>query len=371
MRISPVSAFGLARAPWNDGFLGPIKAIAQQVFLIYPNIKDMKKTTQTIGIDISKLTIDVHIRTLNLHKQFSNDSKGFKRMICWVTKQKVTLDQTLFCFEHTGWYCLQLSYFLYEQSYSYSCVNPIEIKRSMGLKRGKSDKADAFEIAHYAWLRREELSLSKPPAKNLIELQRMMSLREQLVKQQTASKNLLKGMQTLVKDAKTDVSMTILKENIDQLKKQILSVEKAMNQLIKEDQQMLSTYKLSRSVKGVGMILAIQIILHTHNYTRFKNYRQFACYCGLVPYPYQSGTSIRGRNKVHPISDRKMKSLLSMSAISAIQHDSELKAYYQKKIEEGKPKMVVINIIRNKIVSRVFATVKRGTPYVELNKFSA
>ena len=66
-----------------------------------------------------------------------------------------------------------------------------------------------------------------------------------------------------------------------------------------------------------------------------------------------------------------MKSLLSMSAIIAIQHDKELKVYYQKRVEEGKPKMVVLNIIRNKIVSRVFATVYRGTPYVEINKFLA
>lgn len=66
-----------------------------------------------------------------------------------------------------------------------------------------------------------------------------------------------------------------------------------------------------------------------------------------------------------------MKSLLTMSAISAIQADKELKQYFKKRIEEGKPKMVVLNIIRNKIVSRIFATVKRGTPYVEMYKFAA
>lgn len=207
----------------------------------------------------------------------------------------------------------------------------------MGLRRGKSDKADAWEIASYVWLRREELVPSTPPAKKLIELQRMMSLREQLVKQLTASKNLYK----------------------------------AMNELIKQDETMITNYRLSKTVKGVGMVLAIQMLLHTHNYTRFESSRQFSAYCGLVPYPYQSGTSIHGRHKIHGISDKKMKSLLSMSAISAIQHDKELKLYYQKRVEEGKPKMVVLNIIRNKIVSRVFATVQRGTPYVEINKFYA
>ena len=331
----------------------------------------MKKVTQTIGIDVSKLTLDVMVRTTNVHKQFSNDAKGFKQIITWLSKQKINLEQSLFCFEHTGWYCLMLSYFLYENHHAYCCINAIEIKRSMGLKRGKSDKADAWEIANYAWLRRDELVPSVPPAKKLIELQRMMSLREQLVKQQTASKNLLKGMIDITLDQLNDVSMGILKENIADLEKQIATTEKAMNELIKEDKTMITNYKLSKTVKGVGLVLAVQMLLHTHNYTRFESSRQFAAYCGLVPYPYQSGTSIKGRNKVHPISDRKMKSLLSMSAISAIQHDKELKVYYQKRVEEGKPKMVVLNIIRNKIVSRVFATVNRGTPYVEINKFLA
>lgn len=331
----------------------------------------MKNVRQTVGIDVSKLTLDVYIKTIKVHHQFTNDAKGFNQLISWLKKQKVTLEETLFCFEHTGWYCLLLSYFLYEKQYAYCCVNAIEIKRSMGLKRGKSDKADAWEIANYAWLRREELEPSTPPAKKLIELQRMMSLREQLVKQLTASKNLYKGMQELVTDEVNDASIIILKENMAQLNNQIATTEKAINELIKQDDTMITNYKLSKTVKGVGMVLAVQILLHTHNYTRFESSRQFASYCGLVPYPYQSGTSIHGRNKIHPISDRKMKSLLSMSAISAIQHDSELKLYYQKRVEEGKPKMVVLNIIRNKIVSRVFATVNRGTPYVEINKFYA
>ncbi|MCX6172726.1 MAG: IS110 family transposase [Flavobacterium sp.] len=331
----------------------------------------MKNLTQTIGIDVSKLTLDIYVRTTSVHKQFSNDNKGFKQLISWLSKQKVNLDQTLFCFEHTGWYCLLLSYFLYENNYRYCCINAIEIKRSMGLRRGKSDKADAWEIANYAWLRRDELVPSTPPAKKLIELQRMMSLREQLVKQLTASKNLYKGMASIVENETNDVSMLILKENMAQLNNQITTTEKVMNELIKQDETMTTNYKLSKTVKGVGMVLAVQMLLHTHNYTRFESSRQFSAYCGLVPYPYQSGTSIHGRNKIHPISDRKMKSLLSMSAISAIQHDKELKLYYQKRVEEGKPKMVVLNIIRNKIVSRVFATVNRGTPYVEINKFYA
>lgn len=331
----------------------------------------MKNVEESAGIDVSKLTIDVHLYKKNKHHQFVNKNNGFKEMLQWIKKEGLELEKVLFCFEHTDWHCLKLSFFRHELSLKYTCVNPIEIKRSIGLKRAKTDKDDAGYLAHYAWLRREEIKQSVPPSQNIIELQRMMSLREQLVKHTVSLKNLRTGMLQLVKDRSSDTAVLILDKTIGELEQQTKMIEKEMELLIKADEDLKENYLLSKTVKGVGKILAVQMLIHTHNYTRFMSWRQFSSYCGLVPYPYQSGTSIKGRNKIHPISDRKMKSLLSMSAISAIRCDKELKMYYEQRVEEGKPKMVVINIIRNKIVSRIFSTVKRGTPYVELNQFVA
>ena len=63
-----------------------------------------------------------------------------------------------------------------------------------------------------------------------------------------------------------------------------------------------------------------------------------------------------------------MKVLLNLAASSAIQCDPELKKYYHNRIANGKSKMSTLNIVRNKIVYRVFAVVKRGTPYVPFYK---
>lgn len=333
-------------------------------------INESKQFSESVGIDVSKLTLDVFLYNKKVHRQFANSFKGFAAMQKWIISL-VSTDQVIYCFEHTGWYCLQLSHFLHGQSAFYCCINPLEIKRSMGLKRGKTDKTDSYEIARFAWLRKEELECSLPMPLKLIELQRLMSLREQLVKQSTALKNLEKGMISVMEKLNDDLSIATIKDSLNYINLQIKKVEKAMESLIKLDVKMCLNYKLAKSVKGVGKILAIQMLLHTHNFTRFKEWRAFSAYCGLVPYPFQSGTSINGRKKTHAICDVKMKSLLSMSAISAVQHDAELRIYYQKRVSEGKPKMVALNIIRNKIVSRIFATVKRGTPYVDLNKFAA
>lgn len=332
----------------------------------------MENVKESIGIDVSKKTLDVYLHHKQQHKQFSNDEAGYRRILSWIRAKGLDLNLSVICFEHTGWYCIQLSYFLNRKKLRYCCINPMEIKRSMGLKRGKTDKADSKEIARYAWLHREEIVLSVPPPEKLIDLQRMMSFREQLAKQLRALKCLQKGMDVLTgPKAADDIAQEMLAETINHLEHQMKRLEKEMVELIKTDSQLLKHYKLSKSVKGVGLVLAIQMLIHTHNYSRFASWRQFSCYCGLVPFPHQSGTSINGRMRIHPISDRKMKSLLSMSAISAIQHDSELKQYYQKRVGEGKPKMVVLNIIRNKLVSRIFATVNRGTPYQELNQVAA
>ncbi len=334
-------------------------------------IKELKQFSESVGIDVSKLTLDVFLYNKKKHRQFSNSPKGFILMQKWIKSEVSCESDLIYCFEHTGWYCILLSHFLHEQSLFYCCINPLELKRSMGFKRGKTDKTDSFEIARFAWLRKEELVPSVPMSMKLIELQRLMSVREQFVKQSTALKNLEKGLLVTIENRASDIGLKVIRQSIVQLEQQVGKVEKAMEELIKTESDMKTNYQLSKSVKGVGKILGIQMLLHTHNFTRFEEWRQFSAYCGLVPYPFQSGTSINGRRKIHAISDVKMKSLLSMSAISAIQHDSELKLYYQKRVEEGKPKMVVLNIIRNKIVSRIFATVKRGTPFVELSKFAA
>jgi hypothetical protein len=60
-----------------------------------------------------------------------------------------------------------------------------------------------------------------------------------------------------------------------------------------------------------------------------------------------------------------MKTLLTQSAKTAIQHDKELKDYYQRRTEMGKSKLSTINVVRNKIIQRMFAVIKRQTPFVE------
>ena len=158
---------------------------------------------------------------------------------------------------------------------------------------------------------------------------------------------------------------------IANLSKQIDTINTAMQAIINDSNELKETYKLVTSVKGIGMQTAIMMIVFTDNFSKFENWRKFASYCGIAPFPYQSGTSIKGRTKVSHLANKKLKAIINMCAISAIQHNPEMKLYYQKRVLEGKSKMSTVNIIRNKLIARVFAVVKRKTPYVDILKYAA
>lgn len=111
--------------------------------------------------------------------------------------------------------------------------------------------------------------------------------------------------------------------------------------------------------------------MYTRNFTCFENWRKLACYSGMAPFEYSSGSSVRGRTKVSPIADKKLKSILTLGVMAAIKHDQQIKTYYQRKVKEGKNKMLVINAIRCKIINRVFAVINSPPPFVDTYKFAA
>ena len=127
----------------------------------------------------------------------------------------------------------------------------------------------------------------------------------------------------------------------------------------------MENFYLLQSIKGVGKVVTLAVIIKTHNFTRFDNARKFACFCGTAPFEHSSGTSIKKKSRVSHLADKQMKSLLDLSAKSAIQYDKELREYYLKRTEAGKSKMSTINVVRNKILYRMFAVIKRQTPFLE------
>jgi transposase len=111
-------------------------------------------------------------------------------------------------------------------------------------------------------------------------------------------------------------------------------------------------------------VTAINLMVYTNGFTVLKDTRKLACYCGVAPFEYSSGSSIRGKTKVHFMANKKLKCNLHMASLSAVKLDAGLKAYYERKVAEGKNKMSVLNAVKNKLLARVIAVVNKGEEYV-------
>lgn len=137
-------------------------------------------------------------------------------------------------------------------------------------------------------------------------------------------------------------------------------IEKEMENIIKNEPDLKRNYDLLLSVKGVGTVNAIAMIIHTNNFESFENARKYACYVGVAPFGSTSGTSIKGKPHV-----------CSIGARSARIHDPQMKEYFERKTAQGKEFGVVMNAIKYKLIQRMFAVVKRGTPFVQLQTYKS
>ena len=329
--------------------------------------------TNFVGIDVSKLTIDAHLRERNAHKTFSNNTKGYIALLTWAKRllKTATLTDTLICFEHTGLYSIGLAIFLQEEKIMFAMIPPLEIKRSLGMHRGKSDVIDAKRIADHAWLHKETIKPSVLPAKSILELQMLLTLRNRLVCDRGSFEATSKEQRLTLNLPKEHDMLVVYKSMIDHLTSQIKKLEAQIHTIIDSNADLKNTYDLLTSMKGIGLVIAANMITSTHNFSRFTNWRKFACYIGTAPFEHSSGSSIRGKTQVSPLANKTLKKLLHLAAISAIIHNKELKVYYLRRISEGKSKMSTINILRNKIIARMFAVINRQSGYVELAKFAA
>ena len=332
----------------------------------------MKIFLETIGIDVSKKWIDVHIYHANCHKVFDNNLEGFIAMLVWISeKTTAEKNQRLFCLEHTGIYSELLVEWLSDTNESFAVVPGLDIKKSLGIVRGKNDKVDAKRIANYAWEKKDKLTLSEKTPNDLSKIKRLNTLRKRIVKIKTGFKANYSEFKTLLSEKENKILFKVHKHLIKVLDAQEKEIDVEIEKLIKANEFYKKQYDNICSIKGVGPQTAILAIILTGGFTKFKTWREFASYSGIAPFSNSSGTSYKGKTKISHIANKEMKSLFDLCARSAIVHNPEMKIYYNNRIEMGKNKKSTRNIIRNKICSRIFAVVKRDSPYINITKYAA
>lgn len=327
----------------------------------------MNVQTYFVGVDVSKETLDFVLvkEGKNLsHSKIGNTTKEIKHLYnLWKKQFFIQETEVLVCMEHTGVYCYPLLDFL-QTAQSKICVeNSYTIKHSQGLQRGKNDKIDAERIAMFAWKNRDTLTDWKAPKPSVKKLKQLLSVRKCLI---SSKKKLHLSVQETGKYVDKQTANELknsCSKSVKALTLDIKNLESKMMDMIELDLELLRQFNILVSVEGVGKITAFMFIVTTNAFTNFTDAKKYACYAGVVPFEYSSGTSIRGRNKVSNFANKEMKTALHLCALSLIQSKGELGEYFRRKVAEGKNKMSVINAMRNKIVLRAFACVKSDRLY--------
>lgn len=310
-----------------------------------------------VGIDVSKLWLDIAIyqpsEGIVYRKQISNTIKEIRQFLKDVLAEKKSSQKDfLFCLENTGNYSHAFLKTSTLMQFNVWMELPIQIKRSIGMVRGKTDQWDAERIAQYAYRFQDKAVLWQPTDKTLLELKELQTKRNLLVKSQSQ----------FSQENKKD---PVFKKPLAALKQAIQAIEEKMEKLITNDNRFKQQFELLKTVPGIGRQTAIALILTTKGFTRLTEIRKLSCYAGLAPFPYRSGSSVRGKTKISKMGDMKLKALISLSAWNAIRAIPALKDYYQRKIKEGKEKLSAINAVRNKLIAIALAVVKRNTPFVK------
>jgi transposase len=323
--------------------------------------------TYFIGTDVSKNELDFAVmcgKALLFHKEIANTEQAINLFIKELIKLPgFKMENAVFCMEHTGIYNHHLLVYLHKKKANIWLESAIQIKRSLGNIRGKNDKVDAIRIADYAYTKRDKVRLWTPKRDIIQQLANLTATRSRLIEAKKLLKTPLQEQGNFSTKKVSKQSTAVCIRTLKAIDADLDRAEKAIDELIAKDVELKRLFGLVSSVTGIGKLTAAQILITTNEFKDINNPKQYACYAGVAPFIEESGI-FKGKGRVSHMANKKVKTLLHMSAIVAIQYNQDLKQYYERKVnEQKKNKMSVINAVRNKLILRIFACVNHNSPY--------
>ena len=254
--------------------------------------------------------------------------------------------------------------------------------------RGQNDKADAKNIALYAYRHQDRLGqrhrIYQPTSPTFSKLKAMLKYRDKLLKIKLQLNNEVgeyKSM-ALASDENSSTEMQAIAEMKEAINEKIvIEIEKSIKQceshlkiLVKEDQRIKQRFDLITTVEGVSLLSGVYFIVATNNFKSITSSRKLACHIGIAPFQKVSGCSIKVNKGVSHFCDKLGKKMITNSTGCAIRRYGGLspdsyRDYYERKLAEGVPEGRVLNACKNKLLHRIFAVVKSGKPYDKFHEW--
>jgi transposase len=312
---------------------------------------------QIYGIDLANEKFDVNYsdsKGKEYHKIVKNNYSSICRFLDLLPKE------VILCAEYTGVYGELLTFLANTSNITLCLIPGYEIKHSLGLIKGKSDKIDSARIREYGERFTDRLKPVKLCSESMTELKELHSLRAQLVKER---KMILCHSETKKhKPFNSVFAKNITKRSIEHLKHSIESIEDEILTIIQSDNELLENFDLVSSIKGVGHVTTCELIIKTENFTKLKTARKAASFAGVCPFPNSTGKMV-GRRKTNKMSDKNLRSLLHLCGRSAVLYNKEFKHYFENKKREGKHYYIIMNNVSNKLLRVVYSIIESRIPY--------
>jgi len=299
----------------------------------------------SVGIDTGKTQLDFHVRPLDQAFSVANSVAGVKEAIKCLER----LQPTRIVIEATG--RLELLFVVAAQKarLPVTVANPKHVRRfaqALG-KLAKTDRLDAEVIAHYGEAVKPEPTELKPENVRLIS--DLLARRSQLLAFSTQEKNRLSILPKAL-----HVS---LKRHLKQLQAEVKRVEIQLDKLIDLAPEWQQKRDLLMSVNGVGKVLTYTLLSDLPELGQL-NRKEIAALVGVAPMNRESG-SYNGKRHIRG-GRAKIRTVLFMAIMSAVQSNPMLKAKYQQLKAAGKPPKVALVACMRKLLTILNVMMKNG-----------
>ena len=292
---------------------------------------------------------------------FANSADGFQALLDWLQQHDCAPSQTILCMEATGVYGEALAYYVVVHHWPLAVEPPLKVKRAFATHGHKTDAVDSQQIAEYACRFVDELTRWQPRAEVLEQITVLLTTREQFTVQRTAHLNALTALKR--KPVHTPVAELAHEQAVAQLKAHLQTIEAEIKRLIDREPPFQHLVGLWLTIPGIGIPLAAYLLVLRFTATRPLDAKWVSAYLGMCPYERQSGKSVRGTPTSRHFGPRIPRKLLHLAARSVSTHKPAFREYYQRKVDEGKPKKLALNNVANKLLKIICAVATAQTPY--------
>jgi len=300
----------------------------------------MENVTKTyVGVDVSKKQLDIYIHPIEKSIYFTNSKNGIDKLVTLLSTYKV---EQIVC-ESTGGYENLMIDMLREVGFKVWQVEPNRIKsfiRSKG-KKAKTDKIDAKMIALFA--------VQEAPEYEQVNLCQNHKLLQSLTKRKRDLIAMITSEKLRLKNPNLAICANEITVHINFMTKQVKKLERKIQKLIDDDDDLSKKAEIIESVPGVGKTTAATIIAEMPELGKIEN-KKAAALVGVVPYTRQSG---QYKGKAFISGGRGViRSAIYMAALVASRYNPAMKEFYNRLCKTNKkpPKVALVAIMRKLIV---------------------